>query len=57
MYVQVEEIVEGTFVAEDIHLPHIYVDRIIRGHHYEKRIEVRRLTFYSSSICKVSLSR
>ena len=41
MYVQVEEIVEGTFVAEDIHLPHVYVDRVIRGHHYEKRIEVR----------------
>lgn len=38
-----EEIVEGTFVAEDIHLPHIYVDRVIEGHSYEKRIEVREV--------------
>ena len=34
---------EGTFVAEDIHLPHVYVDRIVKGHSYEKRIEVRNL--------------
>ena len=40
---QVEEIVEGSFSAEDIHLPHVYVDRIIKGHSYEKRIEVRKL--------------
>ena len=34
---------EGTFVAEDIHLPHVYVDRVIKGHSYEKRIEVREV--------------
>ena len=41
MCVQVEEIVEGSFEAEDIHLPHVYVDRIIKGDSYEKRIEVK----------------
>ena len=41
--IQVEEVVEGSFVAEDIHLPHVYVDRVIRGHNYEKRIEVREI--------------
>ena len=29
--------------AEDIHLPHVYVDRVIQGHSYEKRIEVREI--------------
>ena len=39
---QVEEVVEvGTFAAEDIHVPSIYVDRIVKGEAYEKRIEVR----------------
>ena len=33
---------EGSFVAEDIHLPHVYVDRVVLGHSYEKRIEVRK---------------
>ena len=41
--IQVEEVVEGSFVAEDIHLPHVYVDRVIQGHSYEKRIEVREI--------------
>ncbi|KAG8524928.1 Succinyl-CoA:3-ketoacid coenzyme A transferase 2, mitochondrial [Galemys pyrenaicus] len=42
--VEVEEIVEvGSFAPEDIHVPHIYVDRIIRGEKYEKKIE--HLTF------------
>lgn len=40
MTLQVEEIVEGTFVPEDVHLPHVYVDRIVKGQSYEKRIEV-----------------
>ena len=41
--IQVEEVVKGSFVAEDIHLPHVYVDRVIQGHSYEKRIEVREI--------------
>ncbi|XP_077006273.1 succinyl-CoA:3-ketoacid coenzyme A transferase 1, mitochondrial-like [Tamandua tetradactyla] len=41
--VEVEEIVDvGSFSPEDIHIPSIYVDRLIKGKHYEKRIE--RLT-------------
>eukprot|EP00117_Sycon_ciliatum_P021855 scpid70430/ scgid19023/ Succinyl-CoA:3-ketoacid-coenzyme A transferase 1, mitochondrial; 3-oxoacid-CoA transferase 1; Somatic-type succinyl-CoA:3-oxoacid-CoA-transferase len=40
---EVEEIVEtGEIAPADIHLPSIYVDRIILGENYEKRIE--RLT-------------
>ena len=39
---EVEEIVDvGTFHPEDIHLPSIYVQRVVEGEHYEKRIEVR----------------
>ena len=39
--VEVEEIVEdGEIPAEDIHLPAIYVQRVLRGDKYEKRIEV-----------------
>ena len=38
---QVEEIVEtGEFSPEDIHIPSIYVDRVVVGESYEKRIEV-----------------
>nr|XP_056704259.1 succinyl-CoA:3-ketoacid coenzyme A transferase 1, mitochondrial [Euleptes europaea] len=38
--VEVEEIVDvGTFAPEDIHVPKIYVHRIIKGEKYEKRIE------------------
>ncbi|XP_060235620.1 succinyl-CoA:3-ketoacid coenzyme A transferase 2A, mitochondrial-like [Meriones unguiculatus] len=41
--VEVEEIVDvGSFHPEDIHIPNIYVDRVIQGPKYEKRIE--RLT-------------
>ncbi|KAG7476285.1 hypothetical protein MATL_G00081320 [Megalops atlanticus] len=40
--VEVEEVVDvGTFAAEDIHIPSIYVDRIVSGGSYEKRIEKR----------------
>ena len=55
-----EEIVDGSFAAEDIHLPHVYVNRIIKGQNYEKRIEVRNnnwmfmirfVGFYSVSPC------
>ena len=41
--VEVEEIVEIGEIPEDsVHVPSIYVDRIILGEKYEKRIE--RLT-------------
>lgn len=37
---EVEELVEdGELLPDDIHLPGIYVHRIIKGEHYEKRIE------------------
>uniref|UniRef100_A0A8C9TJH6 Succinyl-CoA:3-ketoacid-coenzyme A transferase n=1 Tax=Scleropages formosus TaxID=113540 RepID=A0A8C9TJH6_SCLFO len=40
--VEVEEVVDvGTFAPEDIHVPSIYVDRIVKGTSYEKRIEKR----------------
>uniref|UniRef100_A0A674BL68 Succinyl-CoA:3-ketoacid-coenzyme A transferase n=1 Tax=Salmo trutta TaxID=8032 RepID=A0A674BL68_SALTR len=43
--VEVEEIVDvGTFAPEDIHVPSIYVDRIVKGAVYEKRIEVSLIT-------------
>ena len=38
---EVEEIVEnGEIPEEDVHVPHIYVQRVIQGSNYEKRIEV-----------------
>ncbi|XP_018099993.1 succinyl-CoA:3-ketoacid coenzyme A transferase 1, mitochondrial isoform X2 [Xenopus laevis] len=38
--VEVEEIVEtGTFAPEDVHIPSIYVDRVIQGEGYQKKIE------------------
>uniref|UniRef100_A0A8C5GAB3 Succinyl-CoA:3-ketoacid-coenzyme A transferase n=1 Tax=Gouania willdenowi TaxID=441366 RepID=A0A8C5GAB3_GOUWI len=40
--VEVEEVVDvGTFAAEDIHIPSIYVHRVVQGASYEKRIEKR----------------
>eukprot|EP00731_Ephydatia_muelleri_P019124 Em0011g1164a len=39
---EVEEIVEpGTFAPENIHLPSIYVKRVVLGEKYERRIERR----------------
>ena len=39
---EVEELVDvGVLGADDIHLPGIYVDRILQGPSYEKRIEFR----------------
>ena len=32
----------GTFAAEDIHIPSIYVHRVVQGAGFEKRIEVHR---------------
>lgn len=40
--VEVEEIVPaGTFDPHHIHLQDVYVNRIIKGNNYEKRIEFR----------------
>ncbi|KAK3698191.1 hypothetical protein QZH41_019284, partial [Actinostola sp. cb2023] len=42
---EVEEIVEnGEIPAEDIHVPGVYVNRVIKGENYEKRIERLTLT-------------
>ncbi|XP_052775461.1 succinyl-CoA:3-ketoacid coenzyme A transferase 1, mitochondrial-like isoform X1 [Mya arenaria] len=41
---EVEEIVEnGELDPNDIHVPHIYVQRLIKGPKYEKRIERKKL--------------
>jgi len=38
---EVEEIVDdGVIPPEDVHIPHAFVKRIIKGPKYEKRIEV-----------------
>ena len=45
---EVEEIVDvGEIPAEDVHIPHIYVQRVIKGPQYEKRIEVSWQSNYS----------
>ncbi|XP_005109804.1 succinyl-CoA:3-ketoacid coenzyme A transferase 1, mitochondrial [Aplysia californica] len=42
---EVEEIVEmGEIPQEDVHVPHIYVQRVIKGSNYQKRIERLTLT-------------
>lgn len=52
--VEVEELVDtGALDPDFIHVPGIYVDRIILGEKYEKRIEVRsiiRKYFFSSNV-------
>ena len=35
----------GCFAPEDIHLPLLYVDRVVKGEKYEKRIEVKNKLF------------
>lgn len=48
---EVEEMVEvGQLDPDNIHLPGIYVDRIIKGHSYEKRIEVSYYYIYIKTI-------
>ncbi len=38
---QVEELADiGEFAPEDVHLPNIYVHRVVKGEKYERRIEV-----------------
>jgi 3-oxoacid CoA-transferase B subunit len=52
--VEVEEIVDvGTFPPEDVHVSNIYVDRVIKGPKFEKRIE--RLTTRNKGDSKSSL--
>src|SRR5215475_10399193 len=47
---EVEELAEvGELDPDQIHLPGIYVDRIIRGPRYEKRIEFRTVTGAAAS--------
>jgi 3-oxoacid CoA-transferase len=47
---EVEELVEvGELDPDQIHLPGIYVDRIIRGPRYEKRIEFRTVSGAAAS--------
>lgn len=53
--VEVEEIVDvGSFAPEDIHVPNIYVDRIIQGEKYEKRIERLTVQKEDDEICTSS---
>jgi 3-oxoacid CoA-transferase len=48
--VEVEELLEvGELDPDQIHLPGIYVDRIIRGPRYEKRIEFRTVSGAAAS--------
>mmetsp|Transcript_25965 Transcript_25965/g.50833 ORF Transcript_25965/g.50833 Transcript_25965/m.50833 type:complete len:523 (+) Transcript_25965:75-1643(+) len=48
---EVEEIVPtGTLSPEEIHLPGIYVQRIVKGESYEKRIEKRTVSSGSGEI-------
>lgn len=43
--VEVEELVPlGALQPDQIHLPGIYVDRILVGERFEKRIEVAKIT-------------
>ena len=40
---EVEEIVEvGEIDPDDVHVPSIYVNRVVLGKNYEKRIEVTK---------------
>ncbi|KAK2578221.1 hypothetical protein KPH14_009766 [Odynerus spinipes] len=51
---EVEEIVEiGQLDPDQVHLPGIFVDRVVKGPHYEKRIE-KRLTKQSIKPKKVT---
>ena len=46
--IQVEEIVDE-LNPEEIHLPSIYVHKVVKGKKYEKRIEVSSLHLYLCS--------
>uniref|UniRef100_A0A8C7ZQY6 Succinyl-CoA:3-ketoacid-coenzyme A transferase n=1 Tax=Oryzias sinensis TaxID=183150 RepID=A0A8C7ZQY6_9TELE len=54
--VEVEEVVEvGTFAAEDIHIPSIYVNRVVHGLGYEKRIELLILIFVNKTCTNLGI--
>jgi acyl CoA:acetate/3-ketoacid CoA transferase len=49
--VEVEELVEtGSLDPENIHLPGIYVDRIVVGEKFEKRIEVKLIIYITMHV-------
>ena len=49
---EVEEIVPvGALAPGEIHLPGIFVDRLLQGENYEKRIEVRISLSRANWIC------
>lgn len=53
---EVEEIVPvGSIPPEDIHVPHAYVQRVIKGLKYEKRIEVLKLLNYPITLVVIYL--
>ena len=45
----------GCFAPEDIHLPSLYVDRVVKGEKYEKRIEVKINYFKDQSYFVLSI--
>lgn len=48
---EVEEIVDiGEIAPDDVHVPHIYVQRVVQGQKYQKKVEVRTThrAFFSS---------
>ena len=50
--VEVEEIVEvGAIEPGAVHLPCIYVDRLVKGQSYEKRIEVHYISERGCFLC------
>lgn len=56
--VEVEEIVEvGQFDPDQVHLPGIFVDRIVKGPSFEKRIEVRVSIYILVAESALSLCR
>ena len=55
---EVEEIVEtGSFDPDQIHIPGIYIDRVLLGASYEKPIEQRTLAVSGSGGAKISTQR
>ena len=47
---QVEEVLEESFKPESIHLPSIYVQRVVKGERYDKVIEVGYRVWWMSSV-------
>jgi len=55
---EVEEIVQpGELGPDEIHLPGIYVHRILKGSHYEKRIEKRTVRVTDGAVPKLDAAR